>query len=188
MATLTNPVNKQNIIDRFADYVVATANAGISWGTNALPFVEMPTNVFGGTTSGKSIGVAGTSITDTNITAATIRAVLEGETVSYTNIRNLRAVLNVTGTGGNIGSRPVAGVVFDNTAKAYLNTGYQAALPPVNNAGVASGNVISFANLETYFAGLQTAYQSVRDSAAFVQVDVCHASCHSSCHSSRGRR
>ena len=47
MATLTNPINAQNIVDRFADYVTATADSGISWGTNALPFSEFNSANFG---------------------------------------------------------------------------------------------------------------------------------------------
>lgn len=188
MATLTNPVNKQNLVDRFSDFVVATANAGIAWGTDAIPFAELPASTFGGTTAGRAIGISGATIGDTTITAATIRTLLETETATYTNIRNLRAVLNVTGEGGNTGTRTTAGVVYDQTAKAHLNTDYRAALPTVNDAGVASGNTVTSANLETYFANLRSAYQSIQNTAAYVQIDVCHASCHSSCHSSRGRR
>lgn len=188
MATLTNPVNKQNLVDRFSDFVVATANAGIAWGTDAIPFPELPASTFGGTTAGRAIGISGATIGDTTITAETIRAVLETETATYTNIRNLRAILYVTGTGGNTGTRPTAGYVFDKTAKSNLNTGYRSALPAVDAAGVTSGNTVSAVNLETYFSNLQAAYASVRDTASQIRIDVCHASCHSSCHSSRGRR
>lgn len=188
MATLTNPVNKQNIVDRFADYVTANANSSISWGSDAEPFAEMPDTTWGGTTAGQTIAITGAGISDTNITAASIRSLLETETARYTNIRNLRAVLNVTGTGGNTGSRPTAGIVYDQTAKAHLNSSYRAAIPAVNNAGVAAGNTVSTANLETYFSNLRSAYQSVQANTVTIQIDVCHASCHNSCHGSRGRR
>lgn len=188
MATLTNPVNKQNIVDRFADFVVGTANSGISWGTNALPFPEMPTTYFGGTTSGKPIGISGNSIGGTGITASNIRSVLESETYYYTNIRLLTARLNVTGDGGNTGSRPTAGIVFDQTAKAHLNGNYRSSIPTPNTANVVAGQVIRATNLETYFSNLRSSYNAVRDTAVTIQIDVCHASCHNSCHSSRGRR
>lgn len=185
---LTNPVNKQNIVNRFADYVVANANASIAWGIGAKPFTEMPDAEFGGGTGGRTIGISGANIGGTLITAATIRTVLEAETAAYTNMRNLRAVLNVTGGGGNNGSRPTAGIIFDQTAKSHLNTGRRAGIGTPNNAGVTAGQTASAANLETYFSNLRSAYQGVRDTTVTVQVDVCHASCHSSCHGSRGRR
>ena len=38
MATLTNPITKQNIVDRFADFVSNHNNNQIVWGTNNKPF------------------------------------------------------------------------------------------------------------------------------------------------------
>ena len=107
MATLTNPITSQNIVDRYADFVTATANENIIWGTNALPFAEMPSTNFGRTASGKSISVTGPSIVGTNseISAAKIYDTLLAETGTYTRIRRLRAILFVTGPGGNTGTR-----------------------------------------------------------------------------------
>jgi hypothetical protein len=189
MATLTNPINAQNIVDRFADYVVATANSGISWGTNAVPFGEMSTAFFEGTTGGRGISISGTNIADAPVRASTIFNALCAETLTYSNIRNLRALLNVTGGGGNSGSRPTPGIVYDQTAVAHLNTGYrQTQINPINPS-VSTGNAISAANLETLFDRLRTVYSSnYRATTATIQVDVCHASCHSNCHGSRGRR
>jgi hypothetical protein len=127
MATLNNPIGSQNIVDRFADYVVATGNAGISWGTNAYPFGEFP-NIFGGGTGGKGIEISGGSIpvgTNSAITASGIYNTLVAETNRYTKIRNLRALLFVEGGGGNTGSRPTPGYVYDGTAVAFLNNDYQ---------------------------------------------------------------
>lgn len=185
---LTNPISKQGIVNRFADYVVATANASISWGTGAKPFTEMPDANFGGTTGGRSIGISGTSISGTQINAGNIRSVLEAETAAYTNMRNLRARLNVTGGGGNTGSRPTAGIIFDQTAKSHLSTAFRAGIGNPNNANVVAGQQVTAANLETYFSNLRAAYAGVRDNTVTITVDVCHASCHSSCHGSRGRR
>ena len=189
MATLTNPVNAQNIVDRFADYVVATANSGISWGTNAVPFGEMSTAYFGGTTGGRGISINGSSVSATPITASTIFNALCAETQTYSNIRNLQALLNVTGAGGNSGSRPTAGIVYNQTAVAHLNTGYRQGQSNPTNPSVSTGNAISAANLETLFDRLRTVYSSTyRASTLPIQIDVCHASCHSNCHGSRGRR
>lgn len=189
MATLTNPINAQNIVDRFADYVVATGNAGISWGTNAKPFSEMPDATFGGTTSGRAIGITGSNVSATPITGSTIYNALNAETQTYSNIRNLRARLNVTGGGGNTGSRPTAGIVYDQTAVAHLSTAYRQSQINATNPNVSSGNVISASNLETLFDRLRTIYSSnYRATTQTITIDVCHASCHSNCHSSRGRR
>ena len=189
MATLTNPINAQNIVDRFADYVVATANSGISWGTNAVPFGEMSTAFFGGDTGGRVIGITGFTVIAAPITASTIFNALCAETQTYSNIRNLRALLNVTGGGGNSGSRPTPGIVYDQTAVAHLNTGYRQTQINPTNPSVSTGNAISAANLETLFDRLRSIYSSnYRATTATIQVDVCHASCHSNCHNSRGRR
>jgi hypothetical protein len=190
MATLNNPINPQNIVDRFADYVVSTANAGIVWGTNVSPFPEFNTAEFGGTTSGKSIGISGSNINavgDT-ITAVNIYNALVNETSAFSNIRNLRALLFVEGDGGNTGSRPTPGYVYDNTQVAYLNSSYLQSVGSPDAAGVSSGNTATSSGLETFFANLQSAYNTARATTQTIQVNVCHASCHSSCHGSRGRR
>lgn len=190
MATLTDPITPQNIVDRFADFVNADANAGIAWGTNAKPFGEMPAGNFGGGTGGTGIGITGANVgaADALIGATTIYNVLRDETTRVSNMRNMRARLNVTGAGGNTGSRPTAGIIFDQTKKAHQDTGDRVAAGDQANGGVAAGNEITAAGLETYFTNLRTRYRAIRDSATTVTVDVCHASCHSSCHGSRGRR
>jgi hypothetical protein len=189
MTSLTNPIGAQNIVDRFADYVVATANSGISWGTNAYPFGEFDGNYFGGDTNGRGIGINGNSLGGTGavVNGTTIYNTLVNETYAYTRLRNLRAQLNVTGGGGNTGSRGSPGIVYDNTAKANMNTNYLAGISPANG-GVASTALITSAGLEQYFNNLRSSYAAVRDSTVLVTINVCHASCHSSCHSSRGRR
>lgn len=179
---LTNPVNKQNIVDRFADYVAATANASIVWGTTTLPFTGFPSTNFGGAAaSGRPIGITGANISGAQITASTIYNVLVAETNAYTRIRNLRARRNITGDGPDIG------ITFDQTNKSNMSTVFLQsifALP----AGVAANEQIRSAALETFFDNLRTAYTVTRDNTVTIQVDLCHSSCHNSCHKSRGRR
>jgi hypothetical protein len=196
MATLTNPINKQNIVDRFADYVVASGNAGISWGTNNRPPYFNTTYLgfepFGGTTGGKAIESSAANITDANVTAATIYNVLVAETQRYSNIRNLRALVNVTGAGGNTPIGPevpgAPGIIYDVTAKAYLSTAYRQATISPANAGVAAAQVARSANLESFYNNLRTTYSTYGNTTATIQVNVCHSSCHTSCHANRGRR
>lgn len=219
MATLTNPVNAQNIVDRFADYVTATANAGITYGINNRHFgdfvaanmpnaTETPQNgvppysvpVIGfanaepyatNASTGRGIGITGGNISGNPVTASTIYNTLVSEMNAYCRIRSIRTRLMVLGTGGNSGSRPTQGVVTDVTGVAYWADSWFNVTPSAPaNAGVASGNAISAANLESFFDNLRTAYNGSRTSATrgSVVINVCHASCHSNCHSSRGRR
>ena len=189
MATLTSPIAPQNIVDRFADYVVAAANYGISWGTDVYPFAEFDGNYFGGTTTGKSIGINGASVavTGNTIAAQQIYDTLIAETYAYTNIRNLRALLYVDGGGGNTGSRPTPGYVYDGTAVAYMNSGYLQTVS-ADRTGVNSGDAVTSTGLESMFDSMRSNYNGARSNTVTVQINVCHASCHSSCHSSRGRR
>ena len=185
---ITGDITKDSIVNRFKELVTDVANASIVRGTNNKPFTEMPDDRYGGTTAGDSINITGASITGDTITGFTIRSVLQTEAVFYTNIRKQRAILNVTGPGGNTGSRPTAGVVSDSTNIAHLDTGNRASLGSISSTGVTSGDTIDDATLETYLGIIATAYNSIRTSTVTDQVDVCHASCHSSCHGSRGRR
>jgi len=193
MAALTNPIEEGNLASRFADYVASAANDSISWGTNAYPAYQgtervVPADQFGGSTSGRasapgSILTAGTA----RITASVITNLFRNETQAYLGIRKLRAILNVTGGGGNTGTRPTAGIIYDVTAKSYLSSNYQLDLGAITGNPTA-GTAVDSSNLETFFGNLQARYIAVRDTTVTYQADVCHASCHSSCHSSRGRR
>jgi hypothetical protein len=188
---LTDPISAQNVVNRFADYVRGAANSGISWGTNAYPFGEFGVNagIFGGDTNGKPIEINGNNLGGVGAiaNANTVYNVLIAETTRYTRIRNLQAVLFVDGGGGNTGSRPTPGVVYNQTAVAHLNSGYQVNVGADRN-NVFAGNVMTRGGTATMFNNMRAAYNSIRSSAIYSQVNVCHASCHSSCHNSRGRR
>lgn len=188
---LTDNISRQNIVNRFADYVRATANAGISWGTNAYPFSEFSANagIFGGDTNGKAIQIDGNSLgaANTIANAQTVYNVLIDETTRYTRIRLLQAVLFVDGGGGNTGSRPTPGVVYNNTAVAHLNTNYQVAVS-AGRDDVFAGNVMRRQGTANMFSNMRAAYNARRGVSVYSQVNVCHASCHNNCHGSRGRR
>ena len=137
-----------------------------------------------------TIGITGVDVGETGdtVTASSIRSTLETEAALYTNVRKQRAILNVTGSGGNTGSRPTAGVIFDQTEVAQLRTAVRQSLGSITSTGVTTGDNIDDTALETYFGRIATAYTTARNNIQTDQVDVCHASCHSSCHGSRGRR
>jgi len=137
-----------------------------------------------------TIGITGVDIAESGdiIEADDIRIVLETETALYTNVRKQNAVLNVTGGGGNTGSRPTAGVVFNSTQIAHLRTSVRQTLSSISGADVETGDTVDDGNLETYFGRIATEYSSKANNVVTDTIDVCHASCHSSCHGSRGRR
>jgi hypothetical protein len=185
MATLTNPINTQNIVDRFADYVVATANAGIVWHSTNLPFPEFDAALLL-TSTGTPIAITGSNINATPITASTIYNTLLAETNRYTRIRTLRATLTITTGPGN--ATRLASDALDLSNIAHLTAPYTQTVPTPTNNGVAANNVISSGNLESFFTTLRTSYNTARATSVTINVNVCHSSCHSSCHGSRGRR
>src|SRR5210317_2214435 len=129
-----------------------------------------------------TIGITGVDIGETGdtITASSIRSTLETETALYTNVRRQRAILNVTGGGGNTGSRPTAGIVFDQTQVSHLPAADRQTLGAVAVGGVTTDSLVSASNLEAYFTALRTEYRAKRDTTTTKTQDVCHASCHSS--------
>jgi hypothetical protein len=191
MATLNNPINAQNIVDRFADYVQATANAGIVWYNNgpgavSEPFPEFNEALLGGS-GGKAIEVSGTNLGGTGSTISTnlIYSTLREETNRYTRIRNLRARRLIT-TGPGNRTRPDSDA-RDTTNVAHLTSAYQGDVGSVAFGGVF-GSTISASGLETFFDNLRTSYNTIRGTSVQIDVSLCHNSCHGSCHGSRGRR
>ena len=191
----TEAVVKQDIVDRYADWVTNYANSSLSWGTNVYPFPEWTYgSLFGGPTSGKAISITGANLSNGStgdlINEERILAQCTTDANRYNMFRALRAVLFVNGAGGNTGTRPLAGAVYDTTAKAYLTAGYANAFTqPTAPTEMATGGLVQASDLESFFSALRTAWLGATDtSIGTYQVTVCHASCHSSCHSSRGRR
>jgi len=194
MAFLSDPIKQQDIIDRFGDYVVALANFGISWGIGNKPFPEMPDSYFGGTKAGKPTSLSSAGSSGTLINAATIYNAVLSETMRYTNIRNMRALLYVTTTDvptGQVYQAPTGGgYIFDQTAKTHFNAAYIYGVNPgfLARGQPVAGSIITRAGLEDLFDRARTLYQAFAANTEPVQIDVCHASCHYSCHNSRSRR
>lgn len=193
MAVLTDPIDNQNIVDRFYDYVGVAANQGISWGTNSNPTYNdnrgavevIPDSQFGGTTAGKGRQIDGSSLA-AKITAQNLFDVMVAETARFTRVRKVRARLFVTGGGGNNGSRQSPGYVYDQTAVAHMSSAYDQGVVEANN--LSKGQVVTDEAIEALFSSLRNRYNTGRETTYDYVTTVCHASCHSSCHSSRGRR
>jgi hypothetical protein len=187
MAELSGDITPQNIVDRYVDFVHATATGSLSWNKENLPFAEFDANYF--ESGNRAVNITGANVDTAGnlVTPNNIYNTLLTETATYTNLRNLRALLNVEGGGGNTGSRPTPGIVIDSTAKAHFTTGYRQTLDAVTQ-GIAAEQTVTVAGLEELFTRLRTAYSDKAAVNVEIQVNVCHASCHSSCHGSRGRR
>lgn len=185
--SLIGNITPQSLVNRYADFVTATANANLVWNAANKPFSEFDGSYF--SSGNRAINITGADVDSAgnNITPNNIYNALLTETATYTNLRNLRALLFVNGGGGNTGSRPVPGYIFDETRKAHFTTSYRQALDAVAQ-GIATGQNITVTNLEELFSRLRDAYTNKAVNTVTVQVNVCHASCHSSCHGSRGRR
>ena len=181
---LTNPVDADNIVDRFADFVVETANDSIIWSASSKPFPEATTSDFG-SAAGKSISIDGSDITPANnlITKADIYNTLRDETVRYTSIRKIRAILTISTGAGN--RTRAANTGFDSTNVSHMSgTSYESSITGMTQ--LASKPEVN--DLETFFTGLQSRYNSARLATQNYNKSVCHSSCHQSCHNSRGRR
>lgn len=160
MTTLNSPVQAQNLIDRFQDFVTNTVNTSIVWAADNTPYSQFDGSQLSGSINTLvTIGVTGNNLggSGAKINADTINRVLLGELALYTNVRYLRAILNVTGGGGNTGSYGSPGYVFDQTSKAILNNNYLQAFGSSNtltNIAVTdtAGN---FSCNSTYFFNTQ---------------------------------
>ena len=192
MAALTGNINPQNVVDRFSDYVTATANSGIDWDDDNAPFPEFPrtSHMKGKRTTGIPKSVSGSNIGTPGepITAASIYAALVAETRNYTRIRQVRGRRFVEGGGGNVGSRPNAGYDVDAVSIAIMNEAYIQDIGQPNNPWVQTDQPATADGLQQLFDSLRAAYLAARANTVILDQNVCHASCHSSCHGSRGRR
>ena len=210
-----NQVTRSDAMEAWREYVKYEANRLIAWGWDSYPFPEWnqgnswfqipnsyrvgadPLAGISDTLSESSFGAAGSIIG-----SGFVNTLIE-QTRLYLRIRKMTAKLNVTGDGGNTGSRPTPGEVFNSTSKAHLNDSFLVNFENIayndpdvgfisgfNLTGVGGGTgIITNNSVIILMHKLLAKYQAARDLIPIVhQVDVCHASCHSSCHGSRGRR
>ena len=195
---LSGDITRNDIVAEFISVMEAATNIGISWAANNEPFSEVPAATWtsGGTTAGRSSALTGSALSALDIDAANIVSVLLAEAANYTSIRYMRATKVVNGDGGNDGSQPSPGLIYDSTAVGYMNgTTYKTEMFAGGFPDVAQGEDIidntGGVGLQIFFNRLVDEYNAIsRDSnnAIGIVASICHASCHSSCHQSRGRR
>lgn len=157
MASITSPVAGSNLVSRFNDFTVLTANSGIVWGTDVRPFGEftaanMPspytgTEPFGGAKSGMGTLTGNQGLTTTTeIDGTNLYDKFVALTASYTRIRRLNAQLFVRSSGGspwNTGSRSGPGGTVTNISNvAHMNSSFAQSASTVG-ANVDAGDVVS---------------------------------------------
>lgn len=127
-----------------------------------------------------SIGITGNSIGGSGslINANNIYNTLKNEMNQYTNIKNTRCFVTMTG----------AGTQFDDTDIAHNTTSQRVTLNPSQPSNIQQGQVISESAMESFLSQLASAYTTERANTYTLTKTICHSSCHSSCHGSRGRR
>lgn len=195
MASLTNNVNRANVLLRWEDWVASYARAGLVWGTESKPFAEAPNDWFGGrrdsppSLSAYSVQTLLGSSTSSVIVASVVRDALINMTTQWTHMKNMRArrYYNSQGT---------VSIQIDTTAKAYQPTSTRSSvavyptpsLGPIRGVPITRGAYYNNNGLEEYFERLRGQYITRRGQATDKEITVCHYSCHYSCHSSRGRR
>ena len=150
MASLTSPVAGSNLVARFNDFTVLTANSGIAWGTNVRPFAEftaanMPapytgTEPFGGTKAGMGTLTGNQGLTTADeIDGSELYDKFVALTATYTRIRRLNAQLFIRSSGGspwNTGSRSGPGGTIANVSNvAHMNSDF------AQSAATISGNI-----------------------------------------------
>jgi hypothetical protein len=192
---LTNPINKANIKDRFNEWVAAVANAGIVWGRDSvptytgIPVTDIPNTHFEGNVAGKGNSDFTGSMTNP-INGNQIYSLAASATNTYSNIRNIRLILTVSGT------TPFTDTdVYDSTQVAnttyYAGTSISSAAAYQLSTGYSIRSAGGF-GIDDYFSALRNAYNVARGTTvafdATMRKTICHSSCHTSCHSSRGRR
>lgn len=178
MANLTNPIEETNLLSRFEDYVKATANNGLVWGSDNKPFAEFPDSELGGSAAGKQTETTPAQLDQNPISAAQVFNALLEETRRFTQVRKLRAIKTVSGNQGY--------TAFDQTEKANMSEAYRLAVPVTQD--LQSGALIEAATIEAQLEKFRQAYLTAQDNVITRNIVVCHASCHSNCHGSRSRR
>jgi hypothetical protein len=191
--SLTNPINKANLISRFNQLVTLEANASIQYSTSNKPFPEAPDGWFGGGSAGFP-DLDSTGISGTEVNASSVFNSLVNRTAQLTRIRFATMRLEVTGLG----------ITKTESGIAFLSSAYQQTLPATSAADVQSGFIITRNGLDGtitqggnpngttfsdgFFQNLRRSWESRRNNPVTLTHTICHSQCHSSCHGSRGRR
>lgn len=190
--SLTNPINKANLISRFNQLVTTEVNSNIQYSITNKPFPEAPNSWFGSTSVFPELGSTG--IPGTVVTATEIFNALFNRTRQMTRVRFATMRLEVTG----------AGIRKTESGIAHLSSAYEQTLPATSTADVIIGFLITRNGLDgtvqqggnpngtTFsdglFQNLRRSWEARRNTSITITHTICHSSCHGSCHGSRGRR
>jgi len=193
-ANSQDTITKSDVIRVFKEFVTDYVNSQLVWGSDNIPFTEFvfsDDTDWGGTSGGipfSTLTNAEFDVASDTITASDIFDILVDETANYTNLRYINAILFVSGSGGNTGTRLTPGTVFNETRLAHLDSSYKTTVDA--DQFLYGEDIISASGLDEQFQEMKSAWMTVAfgEEIQTHQVTVCHSSCHSSCHGSRGRR
>lgn len=207
MVSLTDPVSRQNCIERWGDYV-GNSPSGVVYGTNNKHFSQMPDDRYGGATNSlpsatSSMGVDDIGTSGGLIDGGTVRDACTTAAREWTIFRRMRGRRYYDNQGNSQLQTQVG------PTKTYMpNSGQydrRITVPAPNVASngprtgdrLIAGQTTNVGN-PNFGIGLNGWYDDVRGSLGSVQnsganditvdITICHYSCHYSCHSSRGRR
>ena len=110
-----------------------------------------------------SIGGSGSLINANNIYNT-----LKNEMNQYTNIKNTRCFVTMTG----------AGTQFGQTDIAHNTTSQRVTLNPSQPSNIQQGQVISESAMESFLSQLASAYTTERANTYTLTKTICHSSCH----------
>lgn len=174
-------LTRQWLADRTNFFFKATANAGISWGTDNMPAGSL--GWFAGPRSGGTAALSAGSFQSGDTDASQAVAAIVGFANQFGGIRRTRIV--IYRTHWQVGQT----VAYDGTAisNSIYKVGDFASGAP--KPGIGSGVVMAQSTIDTTINYLINAYNAAcRNTTLTLTNTVCHTSCHSNCHCARGRR
>lgn len=189
------PVNIQEVVNRFISVVHDPAyNSAVYWNTNLPPQSHSQATIDSTALSGRTVSKPNTTVlkeyvipdgskygtyVDDLVASAMVTALKRY--ANYTTVyRRARYGLKTSNDGA---------VTYYGTGVSVCRLTYTYQLNySYSTWGIITGsNLISY-NVRAFLNNLRSVADAAQDSAAIVDLRVCHSSCHDSCHGSRGRR
>jgi len=172
-------VTKQSIVTEFNTVVTNVANAGVAYNLSNNPFTNngLPAYAAPYLSDSPASALATGNISDANIVATGLNAVLRSYALNATRIRDVLYNYDNFGTPLALGQ----GISIMNASYVHDDGGIGAGSPQAD-----AGEDVGGAALTSFIAGLATSYNVARNLT--ITLTACHSSCHSSCHGARGRR
>ena len=171
--------SKQSIVTEFNTVVTNVANAGVAYNLSNNPFTNSGLAAYANPylSNTPAPALATTNISDADIVATGLNAVLRNYALNATRIRNVLYNYDNFGSPLALGQ----GITIMNASYVHDDGGIMSGTPQAD-----AGEDVEGAALTAFIAGLANSYNVARNLT--VTLTACHSACHSSCHGARGRR